>query len=332
MIDILLATYNGEKYIHKQIDSILAQDCQEWVLYIRDDGSSDSTPMILNAYAQSHPGKIHLIEDTQGNLGFCKNFKQLMHYSKSQYTMFCDQDDIWAKDKLSTELSCMQEAEKENGNMPILVFSDLEAIDEKDDLLYRSFIRKNKFEIYPLLFPKLLYNNVVTGCTVMMNGQLRSHVLQMPDNVKCHDHWSALTCLLNNGKMVYLDKACVSYRQHTDNCIGDLSLSFYEKAKKLFTLSKYSEGKKRTIQHYVDLEQQITLLAQTYPDKHNANGCDANKCLLLEQLINIWQLPAYKRIRVLCRNGCFPHDWYKKLVMLAYYLSWGRETRKDPTP
>lgn len=329
MIDILLAAYNGEKFIHKQIDSILAQDCQEWILYIRDDASSDSTPSILEEYSQSHPGKIHLIKDSLGNLGFCRNFKRLMHYSNNPYTMFCDQDDIWKKDKLSTELSCMEESEKATGSIPILIFSDLEGIDEEDRLLYPSFIRKNQFETTPLFFSKLLYRNIVTGCSVMMNKPLHSYVLQMPDNIRCHDHWAALTCLLNGGQLIYLDKVTVSYRQHADNCIGDSSMAFHEKLKKLFDLSKYLEGKNRSIQHYYALEQQMALLKKTYISQHSCeHECDMNNKLLLEQLGHIWQMPAYKRIGFLCRNNCFPDDWYQKLIMLAYYLSWGRKTGK----
>ena len=319
MVDILLAAYNGEKFIRKQIDSILAQDFHEWILYIRDDYSTDSTPEILNQYEKEHPEKIRIIKDTLGNLGFCKNFKRLMHFSTNQYIMFCDQDDIWKNDKISSELSCIKQLETTHKHTPALVFSDLEGIDENDNLIFESFIQKNDYEVIPILFSKLLFRNIVTGCTVMINRPLLSCILQMRDSVDCHDHWSVLMCLLNGGEIGYLSKPTVSYRQHNNNQIGDLSLTFKDKIKKLIMFSQYYDGKARSIKYYRHLEQQISLLKNECADM-----CNTPEKQLLDSLAGIWHLTGYRRIALLYRNHCFPHDIYLKMIMGMYYLFWGK--------
>ncbi len=318
MVDILLATYNGEKFVRKQIDSILAQDFHDWVLYIRDDRSTDSTRNILYQYQQRYPQKIRIIEDCLGNLGFCGNFKQLMRYSTARYTMFCDQDDIWKKDKITDELLYIQKFEAEDKHTPALVFSDLEGIDENDNQIFKSFIKKNKYEVEPILFSKLLFRNVITGCTIMINSSLRLCIMQMPDNVKSHDHWIALVCLLHGGKIGYLNKPTVSYRQHSNNHIGDLSLTVKDKVRKLTSLSQYRTGRIKSTNYYRCLEQQIVLLKKIYIDQ-----CSPEEKQILDKLSNIWHLPRYKRITCLGKYHCFPHDIYLSIIMIMYYLFWG---------
>ncbi len=318
MVDILLATYNGEKFIHKQLDSILAQDYHDWILYVRDDNSTDSTPEILNQYTQKYPPKIQIVKDTLGNLGFCQNFKQLMYYSANPYIMFCDQDDIWKHDKVSGELKYIKKIEEKYTDVPILVFSDLEGIDANDNLIFESFIQKNRYEINPILFSRLLFRNVVTGCTIMMNRLLLSHMLQMPDSIKCHDHWAALVCLLHGGKIEYLDKPTVSYRQHSDNQIGDLSMRPKDKVMKLFRISQYHTGRERTVKHYQYLERQIQMLQNS-----GIGRCDTAEKQLINRLSDIWNLTWYRRVAFLYHNHCLPRDLYLKAVMILYYLYWG---------
>ena len=93
-IAILMATYNGAKYLREQIDSLLAQTCQDWHLFIHDDGSSDDTMSIVNQYIETHPDKITILDyPSQG--GACKNFLSMLEQVDSSYYTFCDQDDVW---------------------------------------------------------------------------------------------------------------------------------------------------------------------------------------------------------------------------------------------
>jgi glycosyltransferase involved in cell wall biosynthesis len=112
MVDILMATYNGEKYIRQQLDSILSQTYEQWLLYIRDDGSTDNTVEIINNYIKKYPDKIILINDEKKGLGAKLNFGETMKFSKNDYTMFVDQDDVWMNYKISKSLDIMEKQEK----------------------------------------------------------------------------------------------------------------------------------------------------------------------------------------------------------------------------
>lgn len=112
MVDILMATYNGEKYISEQLESIIGQDFKDWKLFIRDDGSKDNTIHIIDNYMKKFPDKIELIDNYNRNLGVKLNFGELMKRSKNQYCMFSDQDDVWLPNKISITLNKMKELEK----------------------------------------------------------------------------------------------------------------------------------------------------------------------------------------------------------------------------
>ncbi|EEY35290.1 glycosyltransferase, partial [Pseudoleptotrichia goodfellowii] len=109
-IDILLATYNGEKYLEEQLYSILNQSYPNINLLIRDDGSKDKTVDIIKKYAQKDE-RIKFIEDDLGNLGFLKNFEKLLEHSEENYIMFSDQDDIWNPDKIEKSYKKIRETE-----------------------------------------------------------------------------------------------------------------------------------------------------------------------------------------------------------------------------
>ena len=98
-IEILMATYNGEKYIREQIDSIISQTYSNWTLLIRDDVSKDDTVKIIKEYEKKDK-RIKLLEDNKGNLGFVKNFEELLKNSSEDFIMFSDQDDYWLEDKI----------------------------------------------------------------------------------------------------------------------------------------------------------------------------------------------------------------------------------------
>ena len=144
-IDILMATYNGEKYIEEQLKSIISQSCENWNLVIRDDGSDDNTLRILNEYSKRDK-RIHIISDNKGNLGLVKNFEELMKHSTEEYIMFSDQDDAWADNKINILLQKMQETEeKMQIKKPILVHSNSYICDEELNMKKNRFISKKVF-------------------------------------------------------------------------------------------------------------------------------------------------------------------------------------------
>ena len=220
MIDILLATYNGEKYLKQQIDSILAQSNRNWQLSIRDDGSSDGTVKIIKDYVAKHPDKIRLIEDGCGRLGPALNFGKLLEQAAGNYVMFSDQDDIWLPNKIDLTLNAMRASEKNYPNMPLLVHTDLKVVDAELKPIADSLWNHNK--ICPDTgndLKKLIYHNVVTGCAVMINRKAVEISIPIPPQARLHDWWIALN-VAKYGKIIYTSTPTVLYRQHSQNIIG----------------------------------------------------------------------------------------------------------------
>lgn len=228
-IAILLSTYNGKKFLGEQIDSLLAQSHQEFILVIRDDGSSDGTWEILKEYSARHADRIHLLPKDSDNLGASAGFAYLMEYVlankpslglESAYMMFCDQDDIWFEDKIERQIEAMLEAERSNDSpMPVLVHSDLEVVSEQNTVIAKSLIRYQGLEIERNRFPNLAISNLVTGCTALINEDLAQKALPIPPDAIMHDWWLALVATAF-GSLVYLDVPLIHYRQHDNNTIG----------------------------------------------------------------------------------------------------------------
>lgn len=215
-IDILMATYNGEKYIKEQIESILAQDYSNIRCIICDDCSTDRTYEIAKEYVKKD--KRVIVYKNEKNLGVIKNFEKLLSLVESDYYMLADQDDIWKTTKVS---DTFQKLKKENAD---LVFTDLEIVDENMQIKNHSFNRV--MGIYPKISKekdiRLVYlYNVVTGCTILTKKKYISKILPLPTNKDVlHDHYIALATLLSGGKVCYLDKPTIFYRQHQHNQVG----------------------------------------------------------------------------------------------------------------
>jgi glycosyltransferase involved in cell wall biosynthesis len=220
MIEILLAAYNGEKFIHQQIDSILAQTYQDWQLLIRDDQSTDNTINIIKEYVNRYSDKIRLIEDKWGHSGLARNFELLLKSSNTEYVMFCDQDDIWLPDKIELTFNAMKTAENQNPDMPVLVHTDLKVVDEQLNPVADSFWKFHK--ISPQTdgqLNKIIYRNIVTGCTVMINKKLKDIAMPFPPQVRLHDWWFSVNAA-KNGKIINLFDQTILYRQHSKNVVG----------------------------------------------------------------------------------------------------------------
>ena len=216
-IDILLASYNGEKYIAEQIDSILGQTFQDFRLLIRDDGSTDGTPAIIEDYARRYPGKIEIVHDDKGGGNFCRNFFELLGHAQADYVMFCDQDDYWLPFKLQIMHASMKETEQENPGKAVMVFSGLEITDEKLNSLdnFRNLdIRRKRYSI-----KYLLINNCANGCVQMLNRELYTRLGTYSETINFHDWWTSL-CAAAVGVIRYVPMALIKYRQHGSNVAG----------------------------------------------------------------------------------------------------------------
>jgi len=218
---ILMATYNGERFIQDQLESIAGQIHRNWELWVRDDGSTDNTLSIVREFAAIHPGQVRIVEDNGKGLGPCQNFGRLMEIavkeSDAEFIALSDQDDVWVPEKLQIELEkiCSLDSGK-----AALVFGDLEIVDAALKSVHPSFWKHEGLKPENALRPLcLLQRNVVTGCTVLFNRKLLEFATPIPKEVPIHDWWLALHASIF-GQIAYIDRPLVKYRQHGANSIG----------------------------------------------------------------------------------------------------------------
>lgn len=233
-VDILLATYNGEKYLEAQLDSILTQTYSNFRLLISDDYSTDATREILQRYKNKDDRIILYYQDK--NLGVVKNFEFLLNKVENNYYMLSDQDDIWKKDKIEKSLKKIEETGAG------LVYSDLEVVDENLNVIYESYWklkgftkRANKYNT----FESFYLNNYVTGCTIISRKEFIKDILPLPNLSKyvLHDYWITLM-VSQKSKVVSISEPLIKYRQHKNNKIGSKrksdELDSIEEIRKLF--------------------------------------------------------------------------------------------------
>jgi glycosyltransferase involved in cell wall biosynthesis len=236
---ILLSTYNGERYLADQLNSIISQSLSDWVLLIRDDTSRDSTLAIIHEYMARDP-RIQLMQDSLGNLNSRGSFSALMKQAElrnENYIFFADQDDVWLPGKLEISVRMLETLEHQHGKaVPALVHSDLRVVDRQLNVIHHSYLHYeglNRNPINPI--KTLLINNYVTGCTMGINRALLQVASPVPNSAFMHDWWCAL-CAAVTGNIGFIDEATMLYRQHDNNSIGSTGLS--GKVKELITLKR----------------------------------------------------------------------------------------------
>lgn len=232
IVDILMATYNGEKYVEEQLLSILEQDYAAFHLYIRDDGSTDKTVEILKKYQSKYPEKITLLEDKQKNLGATQNFSVLMQASKAAYIAFSDQDDRWLRNKISRMMAEMLKVEKDKPERPVYIFSDLSITDGQMNILNCSLNKRDKLNPELVQTHRLLMQNVPYGCATLINKSLLEKAVPIPQEALLHDHWLALIASLF-GTLAYVNEALILHRIHDNNASRAASIHKKEKEETL---------------------------------------------------------------------------------------------------
>jgi len=206
-VNILLSTYNGKKYIHEQIKSLYSQKNCEIQLLVRDDGSSDTTLSELQEIQLKNSEII-----TGKNIGVVKSFFYLLEnsYNDSEYYAFCDQDDFWHEKKLSSAIFILEQQDE----LPAMYCSRLNIVDENLNFLHMSKIPKN------LNFQNAIINNIVTGCTIVLNKKARDLLIsKLPEKALMHDWWIYLV-ISSHGKIIYDETPHIDYRQHSNNVVG----------------------------------------------------------------------------------------------------------------
>jgi hypothetical protein len=223
-VEVLLATYNGERFVGEQIDSILAQDYPTLRILAGDDGSADRTVEILREYAERFPSKIRVLEKQQPTGSAKANYLRLMKEAAAGYICFADQDDVWLPSKVSGSMRAMERLESQHGpSRPLLVFTDLRVVDDRLTTLNPSMWRQ--LDIDPRSIHRLrqlIGRSVVTGCTAMINRPMLELARQMPEEATMHDRWIGLLAA-TLGAAASVPEQTVLYRQHDSNVVGALT-------------------------------------------------------------------------------------------------------------
>ncbi|MDF2909026.1 MAG: hypothetical protein K0R34_4347 [Herbinix sp.] len=229
-IAIIMATYNGEKYVDEQINSILSSNYQDLELFIYDDGSKDNTVSILHNYENQYPEKVHVYQN-ESNLGHRMNFMHALSATTADYVMFSDQDDVWNSNKVAITIKRMKHMEAQSGKeTPLVVFTDAVVVDQDLNTLNRSFFCSGHLNPYRTDLGHLLMENKLIGCTVMVNAALRRVLLSkpLPRQARYHDWWIALIAAAY-GKIGFVKEGTLLYRQHGGNVVGDTGFAAYVK-------------------------------------------------------------------------------------------------------
>ena len=301
-VNIILATYQGEKYIKEQLDSILNSTFTDFIVSVYDDGSKDRTLEIVEGYVKKYPNRIQLFCN-KSNQGHFNNFMQGVIANPHPYIMFCDQDDIWNSDKIKDTYECMIRAEKQHKEeTPIAVFTDATVVDENLNVLNESFHKAGNLDTKLLDLPHMLMENKIMGCTMMMNRALIEKVVSLPKQARFHDWWLALIAAAY-GKIIYLPKATMKYRQHGNNVVGNVSFAQYIR-NRVQNLSKQRKAIKETIQQAEDF---YSMYENSLPD---------NAKHMVQQFAAMKTAGFIKRRQIVLKNKFFKTGLVRNLGLM----------------
>ena len=240
-ITVLLSLYGDAPYLSAFLESLDRQEHRDFRLLVRiDEPGGEKRIPLVRAYPFAS-----FAADSGVHRGCAGSYGSLLEEAAedSDYLLTADQDDVWDPDKIGTELNIMREAEREYGReTPILVHTDLRVADRDLRVLAPSFMRFQALSPERTGLKDLMIQNNVTGCTVMINRSLARRV-RIPPEAICHDWYLALTAAAF-GRIVYLDRATVSYRQHESNVYG--AVPRHAQFRKLFSPGRLHESLRAT--------------------------------------------------------------------------------------
>lgn len=294
-VAICLATYNGELFLEAQLESILGQKYTNWVLFIRDDRSTDRTPEIIQRYVSAYADKIVRIENCSTSSGGAKvNFAAILtwinqHYSFS-YFMLADQDDVWLNTKIEKSLALIKQYEIEQ-DTPLMVHTDLKVVDRELNVLGESFFKYRALNPDVTDLTHLLIQNNATGCTMLWNKALNELLDLNSDAVAMHDWWITLTASAF-GKILCVKEPMILYRQHGKNVVGATRVNTLA-----FVLKRLFEHNhvKMTLKMAVDQAEAFLLC--------HKNRLNQEQIQILQSFANLYTHNKLMRIIIVCRQS-----------------------------
>ena len=294
-IAILLATYNGASYLQEQLDSIENQTHSDWTILASDDGSSDETIAMMDAFANTvGQGKVQQVQGPQQ--GFASNFLSMVYHPdlKADAYAYCDQDDIWLDDKLARAARFLAAVPSD---VPALYCSRTQYVDQENHPLGLSLPYAR-----PAVFANALVQNIASGNTMVFNEAARKLLVQAgPEvDIDLHDWWTYMLVTGVGGKVLFDQTPSVRYRQHPNNLWGmNTSLkSQVMRIKKLFG-GRFANWNERHIAALRPMQHRLTLDNQKIFEQF----ATARKLFLVPRLVGLKQSGVYRQTRM--NNVCF---------------------------
>lgn len=207
-VSVCMATYNGERFLREQLNSILTQLNKNDEIVVVDDASTDATLAVLTEYKDD---RIRVFPHSQ-NRGVIKSFGHALQEARGDIIFLADQDDIWREDKLQRVIDCFTDQAAVT-----LVQSNYSAIDKSGDAVECK--RHDSRDFHPGLLRNIVKNRY-HGCAMAFRRSILEYCLPFPDNIPMHDMWIGM---VNDivGKAAYLDEPLVLYRRHGANATLD---------------------------------------------------------------------------------------------------------------
>ena len=249
-IVVMMSTYNGEKYLRTQLDSVFSQKNVEVHMLVRDDGSSDSTLSILEEYSKKYQLKYY----TGDNLKPAKSFMDLINkVDEYDYYAFCDQDDYWLDNKLITGIEKIGSVD-----VPTLYCCGMDVVDGNLNHV-DYYLRKKQFA--SSFKYSSFFGSEIAGCTMIYNNNLMKYLkMYNPIFLPMHDTWVHKVCLAVNGRVIIDDDYLIKYRIHGNNVIGMRKRTIKEKTKNLFKRNhNFSRLNREILNGYINYMNADTL-------------------------------------------------------------------------
>ena len=318
---VILCTYNGEKYLEKQIKSIMEQDREDFCLLYSDDGSTDSTKAILQSLQEKYGRRMTAFPRPMHSGSPAKHFLSILsalakgevETENLEYIFLADQDDEWFPDKLSKTISVIKEEERKFGeSLPILCHTDCSLVNSRGELLAKSYRRYQKLPGASYRFSRLLLQNHVTGASVGINKALLQYCKEIPAEVKMHDHWLALlaNCF---GEIQYLPYASYAYRQHGENVLGAKKASVLRECEERLAASKEKDKEDTIHSSYRALFAQGRELKCLFGDR-----LPEIKRKVLEAFLSLEGKSRLGKITTMALFGIYPYPLYRGIGAMLF--------------
>ena len=305
---ILLAACNGGSHLPELLASLQEQTDPDFSVLMQDDGSSDNTPSLLKEIADRDP-RFTFGSEQGMHLGAAGNFLSLVRQAKADYVLFCDQDDIWENDKICVLKQAITDLESEYGaGIPLLVHSDCSLIDEEGSPIGDSFFAHQGWDPDAVTLPRLLVQNNVTGCTLIMNRPLTDLIAE---NAKAkelfmHDWFIALTAA-SFGRIAFVNRPLTRYRQHGDNAIGASKQSLPARA--LAALMNKDKAKRRILLTYTHTQ----VFRKLYEGKLPAEASE-----IVDSYLSTKHMRKIPRVLAVRRMGCVMQSPLTRMGQLLF--------------